>query len=53
MEKSVLDYVIISQDLVSSVNSLKLMKQRSLLPLGLLSIESVTVTIMLYLLISQ
>ena len=47
VEKSVLDYVITSQDLVSFVNSLKLMKPRSLLPGGLLSAENVTVTIML------
>ena len=47
VEKSVLDYVITSQDLVSSVNSLKIDEAMNLLLGGLLSVENVTVTIML------
>ena len=47
VEKSVLDYVITSQDLVSSVNSLKIDEVKELLRGGLLSVENVTVTIML------
>ena len=46
MEKSVLDYVITSKDLVSSVNSLKIDEAKEFTPWrSLLSVENGTVTI--------